>query len=135
MNGFVNTFGFFAGAGAALLLAVFAFFNRDRYKTLINDIYIPGNNELREQLATAREEIKETTSENAALTATNVEKDNTIKILREANSKQPDFTKLLTTVSDNHKEIMNQVSKSTESIINTIVSDNPPPQAKPRRRR
>lgn len=106
-----------------LVLGIFAFVNRDRYKTLINDIYIPGNSELRSQLTTARDEIKELETRAARLTAQVTEKDNTIGILQEANSKQPDFTSLIRastklgeTVSNNHKEIMKTMAGLTKTI-------------------
>lgn len=120
MNGVLNSFGLAGGVAIALLSSVFAYINKDRYKTLINDIYLPGNQELREQLGTAREEIKELTADNAQAKAQVVEKDKFIKELKDINSKLPDYTalagaqnKVLETMSNNHTEVM---SKMTEVI-------------------
>lgn len=103
----------YIGYAVAVISAVFAYINRDRYKTLINDIYKPGNQELREQLATARQEIVLITQEKTTSQAQNEEKDRRIKDLKELNSQLPDYTALteatnrvITTLSDNHKKTM-----------------------------
>jgi hypothetical protein len=108
----INLLGYI-GYGVAVISGLSAYVNRDRYKTLIEDIYKPGNQELREQLATAREECTSIKSENAALKATAKEKDRYIKHLEELNLRLPDFAELLkqgtslaSQVSTNHKEIM-----------------------------
>ena len=114
----LNFIGYF-GYGVALLSGVFAYVNRDRYKTLINDIYIPGNKELRSQLATERQATADLATAKAALTAQLKEKESHIADLKELNSKQPDFTKLTSLISNNHKEIVLKLTELAKDLGTT----------------
>lgn len=123
MNDLPNTFGYI-GYAIAVIAGVFSYINRDRYKTLINDIYKPGNQELREQLATARSEITDLASQNSTLKAQNTEKDNRVKDLKELNSQLPNYgaltkatNQVITTLSDNHKEIMSHITDLAKKIV------------------
>ena len=114
----------YVGYGVGIISSVFAYINRDRYKTLINDIYKPGNQELREQLATARTEITDLTSEKTTLQAQVTEKDSRIKDLKELNAQLPNYgalteatNKVITTLSNNHKQTMNRLSDLAKKIV------------------
>lgn len=114
----------YVGYIVAILSAIFAYLYRGRYKTLITDIYEPGNKELREQLATARTEITVLCTKSATLEATNKEKNDRIEDLKEYNSKQPDFSKIIAQgntlakqMSDNHLEVMKKLAE--------IIRDDP----------
>ena len=118
----LNNLGIIGGSVVAVISSAFAYVNRDRYKTLIRDIYEPGNKELREQIATARTDIAELTQKNAILQTTIKEKESYTKHLEELNSRLPDLTKLTTDItalasqmSSNHREIMKQLTTKIKS--------------------
>lgn len=121
----------YLGYGVGALSAVFAYVNRDRYKTLISDIYIPGNTELRQQVADCRAEISELEKKNAHLAASTAEKEGTIKVLEKANSRLPDFgslakelTLLSGAINNNHTETMKRMTdlaSTMTSLTKTVV--------------
>lgn len=123
MNGLPNSFGYI-GLAVGVVSSIFAYFNRDRYRTLINDIYKPGNQELREQLATARTENADLTSQKTALQAQVNEKEKRIKDLKELNARLPDYKalkestdKVTTTLSDNHAQTMSFLADLAKKIV------------------
>lgn len=113
---YILNFAGYIGYGVALLSGIFAYVNRDRYKTLINDIYVPGNKELREQLATERQTTTTLSAQNSTLQAQLTEKESHITDLKELNSKQPDFTKLTTLMSNNHKEVILNLTNLAKTL-------------------
>lgn len=122
MDGLPSSFGI-VGLAVGVLSAVFAYINRDRYKTLINDIYKPGNQELREQLASARAENVVLLSEKTALEAQRKETEDHIKDLKDLNSRLPDYAalttatnKVITTMSDNHTATMGALTTLATKI-------------------
>lgn len=123
INGLPDSLGYI-GYAIAVIAGVFSYINRDRYKTLINDIYKPGNQELREQLATARQEITDLSSQKTTLQAQVTEKDNRIKDLKELNAQLPNYgaltqatSKVITTLSDNHREILSRLTELAKKAI------------------
>lgn len=113
MNDFINHYGIVIGLTGMVLALAYTFVYRDRYKTLVNDIYIPGNDELRKQLLDRDREIKELEKDNAALQASLDEKEASSRQLQKLVSKLPDFsdltgrlTELSRQTNQNHKEMM-----------------------------
>lgn len=92
-----------SGYIVAVLAAIFSFLNRQRYKTLITDIYQPGNDELRAQLASEREKSSQLEKDNARLAAEN-------KILDRQNLRLPDFANLTKLISNNHTEVIRVIT-------------------------
>lgn len=106
------------GVTSIILSAGFSFFNRQRYKTLITDIYQPGNDELREQLKSAREDKAACEAESKVWKAKHEEQQKLVKSLEKFNSKQPDFAKLTALISDNHTEVVNKLIDLNKTIGN-----------------
>lgn len=116
MNGFLDSLGY-AGYAVAVVSAVFAYVNKDRYKTLINDIYEPGNKELREQLSTARQEIVEVRADNASKDTASQKDADRIEYLEKLNNRLPSLAKLtaaqnnvIEVLSNNHTEVMGRLA-------------------------
>ncbi len=113
----LNQYGLAFGVTIAILSAVFSFFNRERYKTLIKDIYQPGNDELRSQLASARQENTELDKERVASEARYTEQQKRVKDLEQLNSRLPDFTSLSKTMTNNHTEVITLLTSLTKVIV------------------
>lgn len=112
-NDFTSHYGFLIGFVGMVAALVYTFVYRDRYKTLVNDIYVPGNNELRQQLADEKKYNAELEKEVARLTASNDEKETASRQIQNLIRKLPDFSALtdkLTELSqkqtDNHAQVM-----------------------------
>lgn len=123
-NEFITNYGIFVGVIGMVLALGYTFLYRDRYKTLINDIYIPGNDELRKQLADRDKEIKDLEKDNAALQAQVDEKEASSRQIQKLVSKLPDFSSLTDKLTDlskqtneNHKQVMLAL---TEKIDGTM---------------
>lgn len=123
MDNLLNSVGY-VGYAVGVLSAIFAYLNRDRYKTLVNDIYEPGNSELRKQVDSLRSEVREYAAKNTALEVHNEEKDRRINDLKELNTRLPDFETLtnktnevMLKMSNNHKEIVGMLTKLGGSIL------------------
>lgn len=113
MDDFISNYGIYIGLSGMGLALAYTFVYRDRYKTLVNDIYIPGNDELRKQLADEKELNKRLEKDNSGLQASLDEKEASSREIQKLVSKLPDFSNLtsqLTELSrqsnENHKKIM-----------------------------
>jgi hypothetical protein len=113
----INNYGLIFGVVVAVLSAGFSFFNRERYKTLIKDIYQPGNDELRSQLGTARSENQELEKSCAEVTAKYDEQSKYVKKLEELNLRPTAFTELTKVISNNHKEMMGKLTDLATTIV------------------
>lgn len=100
----------FSGFILAGCFAVFSFLNRQRYKTLITDIYQPGNDELRSQLKTEREKNIDIEKDNARLAAEN-------NILDRQNRRLPEFADLTKLMSNNHRQVMTELTGLADKLI------------------
>src|SRR5258708_2800294 len=100
------------GIGVGLLSALLTFFYRTRYKTLIS-IYQDGNDELRHQLSTAKDEKADCAKESAQWKAKYEEQEKLVKELQS----RPDFAGLKKTISNNHKEVMLALSEITKTAV------------------
>lgn len=127
MNGLVNTFGLGFGLTITVLSGIFAYTNRDRYRTLIKDIYEPGNQELRQQIITERQRSQDLTTANAQLLAQVKEKDSRITDLKELNSNLPNYTALnektnevMSLMSNNHTIVMKGITDLAKSITGKV---------------
>ena len=118
----LNTYGLVFGICLAVLSAAFSFFNRERYKTLIRDIYQPGNDELRNQLATTRTEKQEAERSATEWRTKSEEKDILIAELKKLNAKQADFTSLTAIISNNHKEVVSKLTDLAGTLVNKNVN-------------
>lgn len=126
MDTIANYLGY-TGYAVAVISAIFAYINRDRYKTLIRDIYEPGNKELREQINSERTKVADLNSENSTIKAQLTEKENRIKDLKELNARLPDYAALseksnqvITVISNNHKEVMKQITNLAKEITTKV---------------
>lgn len=86
------------------------FLNKDRYQTQV-DVYKPENEELRAINSRKTADMGLLSSQLEVLKAEATQKDNQIRDLKELNSKQPDFERLMSLMSNNHKEVMLQLTK------------------------
>lgn len=111
MNVPLNTITAATGIVVGACGVIYTFLNKDRYKTQVNDIWKPGNDELRAQIAAIREENRILVADNSNMDSKIQNDKILITKLEELNSKQPDFTSLLTVMSNNHKEVMLKVSE------------------------
>ena len=112
----LNTYGLIAGAALGVLSAAFTFFNRERYKTLVS-IYQQGNDELRNQLASAREEKAECEQ---AVTEWKTKYDEQLKYvdkIERLNLRLPDIANLTKQISNNHTEMMTKLTDLAEKIV------------------
>ena len=112
----LNTYGLIAGATLGILSAAFTFFNRERYKTLVS-IYQQGNDELRSQLASARDEKSECEQ---AVTEWKTKYDEQTKYvdkLEQLNLRLPAFARLTKHMDTNHTEMMTKLTELTKKIV------------------
>ncbi len=112
----LNTYGLIAGATLGVLSAAFTFFNRERYKTLVS-IYQQGNDELRSQLSSTRQEKAECEQ---AVVEWKTKYDEQVKYidkLEELNLRIPAFSALAETISNNHTEMMTKITELTQKIV------------------
>ena len=112
----LDSYGLIVGATLGVLSAAFTFFNRERYKTLVS-IYQQGNDELRSQLASTRDEKSECEQ---AVTEWRTKYDEQTKYvdkLEELNLRLPDFANLTKHMDTNHTQMMNKLTELTEKIV------------------
>lgn len=95
---------------------VLNFLNKDRYQSQVG-VYKPENDELRAINTRKSSDINELNKQNEVLKAEAVQKDIQIKTLAELNSKQPDFEKLVSVLSDNHRQIMVKLTDITKRAL------------------
>lgn len=114
-----NTYGLVVGGVLTVLSAAFTFFNRERYKTLVT-IYQQGNDELRNQLATAREEITEREKDFAEAEAKYREQSKYVDKLERLNLRLPDYAHIAELISNNHTEVMKGVTDITKMIVGQV---------------
>lgn len=107
----LNSYGVAFGVITSLLAAGFTFFNRQKYKTLITDIYQPGNDELRAQLATERQAKLDCEKAAAESKVKYDEQSKYVTKLESLNKRLPDFASLAEVISNNHKEVMQALTK------------------------
>lgn len=107
----LNSYGLIFGVITSILAAGFTFFNRQKYKTLITDIYQPGNDELRAQLATERQSKLDCEKSIAEIQAKYAEQSKYVTKLESLNKRLPDFASLGEVISNNHKEVMQALTK------------------------
>lgn len=117
MSDVLNTYGLAVGVTIGVLSGAFSFFNRQRYKTLITEVYQPGNDELRKQLATEKEERAECEKKITEFQSKYEEQLRTLKILQKLNDKQADFTNLTRLISNNHKEVILKLTEITKMVV------------------
>lgn len=113
----LSGFGWVGGIIVAVLSAAFSYTYRQRYKTLVTDIYQPGNDELRQQLKSTREEKSACQAEVAEWKAKYGEQEKLIATLKNINSKQADFAGLTKLISNNHKVIMQELASITKEVV------------------
>ncbi len=112
----LNTYGLIAGATLGILSAAFTFFNRERYKTLVS-IYQQGNDELRSQLASARQEKAECEQAVVEWKTKYDEQVKYVEKLEQLNLRIPAFSALAETISNNHTQMMAKIAELTEKIV------------------
>ena len=108
----VGVTGIVAGVSGVIL----NFLNKDRYKTQV-DVYRPENEELRAINSRKTADIGNLSKQVDVLRAEAMQKDIQIKDLKELNSKQPDFEKLVGLMSNNHKQIMVKLTDLTKRAM------------------
>jgi hypothetical protein len=101
--------GIVAGVSGVIL----NYLNKDRYQTQV-DVYKPENEELRAINSRKTADIGELSKQNDVLRAEAKQKDIQIKDLKDLNSKQPDFEKLIGVMSDNHREVLTRLTDITK---------------------
>lgn len=110
LNDFIDKYGVFVGLIGMVLALAYTFAYRDRYKTLVNDIYIPGNDELRKQILDRDREIATLEKDNAVLQTALDEKEAASRQIQKLIPNLTLLTKGITELSSqtnqNHKEIM-----------------------------
>jgi hypothetical protein len=106
----LNKFGLIFGVAIAVLSAVFSYVYKERYKTLVTDIYQPGNDELRSQLGNARTEITELEKEIDIHKTRAEERERLLTEYKEQNQRLPDFAKLTSLISNNHTEVIKELA-------------------------
>lgn len=123
LHDFSSRYGLIIGIVGLVCGLLYTFLYKDRYKTLVNDIYIPGNDELRKQRDEAYEENKELDKQNAALQAALDEKEASSRQIQKLVSKLPDFTNLTQQLAEisrqgnaNHTQVMKQLVDLTKLI-------------------
>lgn len=116
MSEFSTKYGLIIGVVGLVCGLLYTFLYKDRYKTLVNDIYIPGNDELRKQLEDEKKTNTELDKENAKLQAALDEKEATARQIQNLIRKLPDFsslteqlTQLSTQTNKNHTEVMKAI--------------------------
>ena len=114
----LNTYGLVAGLVIAVLSAGASFFNRQRYKTLITDIYQPGNDELRSQLATVRQEKEDCDKAGTEWRTKYEEQEKYIGKLEALNQRLPDFASLTEVINNNHTQVMNNHTELMTVLTN-----------------
>jgi len=107
----LSNYGLAFGLIIGALSAAFTFFNRQKYKTLITDIYQPGNDELRAQLATERQAKLDCEKAITEIKAKYDEQSKYVSKLENLNKRLPDFNDLSSVISNNHKEVMTVLQK------------------------
>lgn len=111
MNG-LNAYTIVAGVSIAILTTVFNAIYHYRYK-INTELFAQGNQELREQNRTLREEKAELTNSNTQLQTQLTAKDTLIKELKDINSRQPEVLKVM---SNNHAQVMDKLTDLTTVI-------------------
>ncbi len=112
----LNTYGLIAGATLGILSAAFTFFNRERYKTLVS-IYQQGNDELRSQLSNARDEKAECEQSVVEWKTKYDEQVKYVEKLERLNLRLPDIAALTKQISNNHTQVIQQLTELTEKIV------------------
>jgi hypothetical protein len=112
----LNAYGLAFGLTIGILAALFSFFNRQRYKTLITEVYQPGNDELRKQLATEKELRIDCEKSSLEWQAKYKEQALVIKRLERLNDKQADFAGLTKLISNNHTEMMSGITDLAKDL-------------------
>lgn len=108
----IGVTGIIAGVSGVVL----NFLNKDRYQSQVG-VYKPENDELRAINNRKTNDINELSKQNEVLKAEANQKDIQIKTLAELNSKQPDFEKLMSLMSDNHKLVMLKLTDITKKAL------------------
>lgn len=102
----LNAYGVAFGIVIGVLSAGASFFNRQKYQARI-DLLQAGNDELRSQNSDLRTERADLKADLAACQARAEERE---KIIDEY-KRQPNFSKLVTIINGNHKEVMTVLTK------------------------
>jgi maltodextrin utilization protein YvdJ len=113
----LNSYGLIFGITIGVLSAAFSFFNRQRYKTLITDIYQPGNDELRSQLTNARQEKSDCEQAVTEWKTKYDEQSKYVEKLEGLNLRLPDIANLTKQISNNHTEMIVKLTDLTEKIV------------------
>jgi hypothetical protein len=108
----IGVTGLVAGVSGVIL----NYLNKDRYQTQV-DVYKPENEELRAINSRKTADIGELSKQNDVLRAEAKQKDIQIKDLKDLNSKQPDFEKLIGVMSDNHREVLTRLTDITKKAM------------------
>lgn len=108
----VGIVGIVAGVSGVIL----NYLNKDRYQTQV-DVYKPENEELRAINSRKTADIGELSKQNDVLRAEAKQKDIQITDLKDLNSKQPDFEKMVGVMSDNHRQVMLKLTEITKRAL------------------
>lgn len=117
MNDFAARYGLLIGITGLVCGLLYTFLYKDRYKTLVNDIYIPGNDELRKQLEDEKHHNIELDKENAKLQAALDEKEATARQLQNLIRKLPNFT----TLTEQLTELSRQTNKNHTEVMKALL--------------
>lgn len=116
LRDFLTDYGIYIGIALLVVGVVYTFTYKDQYKSLVQDVYVPGNDELRKQVAERNDEIRELEKDNAALQAALDEKEAASRQIQNLIRKLPNFsslteglTKLSTQTNKNHTEVMQAI--------------------------
>jgi hypothetical protein len=100
------------GLATAILMAFSNYFNKGRFKASSDasqdsvNVFKDENAELRNINLRQKAENSEILTKNRVLIAEATEKDNQIQLLKQLNSQQPNYEKLMSLMTNNHKDVM-----------------------------